>query len=511
MPIDYVLEVRYRGQTRLAMTFPWHPQSFVRKTPSHTSVTHLMDGSVIREHGRVRVQEFQASGNSGLETRSGYDRYGKVILARGPEIFREFEKFLEDYHTLNEAEPEAWDMVVRAFSEDIHWLVEPESFEWKRDARTSRFTYDWFLVLKGYRKFERRVPTNIFSPVSDNFQAVAQRIRDVGNYIAIADNVLTNVRTDLDSFREPVRAILTLVDGIDNVIASATSILQFPVDAISDLVTLSERLQGSYRTLVESPDILINGLPAVTERLLESLQISFDDAESSARIAAGRSGANRGTVLRSSQRLTASQVPQVPQPATTAPNAGASTYEVRQDQDLEDIAQLLFGEEGRGRWLEIAELNGLVTNRTYADGTPLLPGDVLQVPAVAGAGGGSPFVPISQRQDLAVGPDGDLVVGAGALLSPRDSVLQSVRHRLQTVRGTIVWRNFGLEDVRGLKMTQRAIGYVSAEVVASLQQDPRISGVKDLVVQAPASPGDLISLSGTIVLTGADSVAWRIP
>lgn len=461
-------------------------------------VTWLMDGSTIREHGQYRAADILLEGNSGYQARSGYDRYGNVILALGPEIFKEFEKFLQDYHTQAELEPEAWDLVFRAFQEDTHWLVEPEMFEWVKDSKSSRFTYNWSLPLRGYRRFERRLPRNVFSPISDNFLKVAEGIRSVGNLLAVADNVLTNVRTDMDAFREPVRALLVLSQGIDNVIEAGQELLRFPVDAISDLVSLTDSLVANYEAAKRTPDIFFAELPAVTEQLLTRLQVMFEDSSSEARSALGRAGGNRGSVAQSEQRLSAAQG-SVPVAQVLAEDPGSATYQVREGQSLKDIAEELYG--SRDRWTDIAQLNNMATASSYSDGTPMLAGDILRVAGV-GTGEAAVSAPIALRRDLEV-RNGDLTF---EILEPTESAVQLIRHRLGTVRGDCIWSDFGIPDVTGLKLTQRAIGYVSSEAIAAIEQDPRVTGVKDVEV---LSVEDTLNVSGTVILLSDVRASFR--
>lgn len=499
IPINYVLEARYQGTIRVAMTLPWHPRSITSRTPSHATVVHLLNGDKIREHGRYKHRTFKLEGNSGLRPRSGYDRYGNIILASGPEIFREFEKFLDDYQFAAEKFPGQWELIFRAFDEDIHWLVEPGEFVWSRSADRSRFTYDWSLELNGYEYARRKVPKNIFSPLADNFTNVADKIREVGNYVATAETVLTNVRNDLDVFREPVRALGTVVTGLDNLVESWREFLSFPVDALGDLTNLARSVKQTYTNLIESPDVLITGLPIATERLLVELGVSFEDSDKVATEALGRAGGTPATVSRAQQRL------QVPGAGTTrvsyvSPTVSTEEFRVRARQDLRDVAREALQDDER--WVDIAQINGLVSVDRYSDGTPLLPGDVLRIPSDEDTDGN--LLNTSTFRDLAIDASGDLSLN---VLDPNQSAVQVASIRASTIRGDSVWPELGIPNVIGLKLTQRLIGLVSAEVTAALEQDPRVAGVVDLEV---IDSGDTLVVTGEIVLRGRNRVPFEV-
>lgn len=499
IPIDYVLEARYQGTIRVAMSLPWHPRSIISRTPSHATVVHLLNGDKIREHGRIKHRTFKLEGNSGLKPRSGYDRYGNIILASGPELFREFEKFLDDYQFAAEKFPGQWELIFRAFEEDIHWLVEPGEFVWNRSADRSRFTYDWSLELNGYEYARREVPTNIFSPLAENFTSVTDKIREVGNYAAEAETRLTNIRNDLDVFREPVRAVGTVVTGLDNLVESWREFLSFPIDALGDLTNLTRSLKQSYTNLITSPDVLVDGLPVATERLLVELGVSFEDSDKVATEALGRAGGTRNTVARAQQRL---QVPDADSVRVryVSPTVSTEEFRVRAGQDLRDVAREALQDEDR--WVEVAQINGLVSVDKYSDGTPLLPGDILRIPADEDTNGN--LLDTSTFRDLAIDASGDLSFN---ILDPNQSAVQVASIRAGTIRGDSVWPDLGIPNVVGLKLTQRLIGLVSAEVTAALEQDPRVSGVVGLEV---IDSDDTLIVTGEVVLRGQNRIPFEI-
>lgn len=501
VPIDYILEARYRGVVQAAVSLPWHPRSFSTRTPSHAQVVHLLNGTEIREHGRYKHVDFMLEGNSGYAARPGYDRYGQVILATGPEIFKEFAKFLSLYQKEAEGEPQEWSMVFRAYDEDVHWFVEPGAFNWSRSADKSRFTYDWSMELLGYKEAIRDIPANLFSPLTDNFLAVADSIREVGNYIALADNLLANARRDLDVLRAPVLAVRVLADGLDGAVDSFREVLAFPIAAISDLTALAISLRTTYDDFVSSPDIVIEGIPAATQRLLTAIGVQIEDTEATARVAAGRSGpsANRN-VSRAVQRLVSGEPTPSSVTADNYTNTVAEMTTVRHGEDLRDVALRTLGDADA--WETLAVLNGLVSATEYSDGSLLLPGDRIAVPSDADDADAS-LLNVSEFRDLEVNVEtGDLT---WETLSPSDSVVQLIRHKVTAVTGDSVWESIGMPNVIGSKINNRLVGYVSAEATASVEADLRVAGVTGLDVTIG---DDSLLIDGVVVLRGGVRVPF---
>lgn len=157
------------------------------------------------------------------------------------------------------------------------------------------------------------------------------------------------------------------------------------------------------------------------------------------------------------------------------------------DRSAFDVADRVSG--SRSTWEAVRDANQLRDPFSYADGSPLRPGDTILVPA--------PEAVVSTDQgelfgtDLAV-ENGDLVLDSGgklSLVSGASAVLQSVRHRLRTVRGTNkAFPAFGLAKSLDEKQTSTLYGQLWSDMHAQLLRDRRISKVTKLVLNE--GPGD---------------------
>lgn len=169
------------------------------------------------------------------------------------------------------------------------------------------------------------------------------------------------------------------------------------------------------------------------------------------------------------------------------------------DRSAFDVADRTTG--SRASWEVIRDVNQLRDPFTYADGSPIKPGDAILVPTT------EDIVTTDRGElfgvDLAVSR-GDLVLDSGgklALVSGQEAVKQSITHRFRTVRGTNkAFPAFGLAKTINEKQTSTLYGQLWSDMLTQLLRDRRVSKVTKLVLDE--GPGtytanieyDLVSL-----------------
>lgn len=529
VPIPYVLEIYADKGTvpSYVTTLPLGPATLQRRRPPPVALQRTFGRLPIRQHSVPSQWLLTLTGRSGLKARPGYDRSGKVTTATGPEILVEFDRWLRFYSRLAAVEgahyiqqPDDYAdhlqnvrMVFRAFDEQEHLLVEPVDWVWQRNKDSSRFSFEWTLVLEGYAQVDQVTPPNLLGPVAEWAKKAASAVDSAGAAVAAAQNVLKNARKGMDVLRLPAQRLQGILDVAAGFGDLAVSVLDLPRDVLADIVVATASVKASFDALLDQG--LLPGEDTPTGR---DVAAAFANAEDASRAAAEAFGGLRGGPGDLAAATAAKDDAGGLTPPVTLPQSAQQqqtiVYKLAPGDTLKSIAGKLLGDSAL--WPQIAYLNGLPDPYSSSFGKPLQPGDVILVPggAATGAEAFTPSVEALYGVDLFLGPDGDVVIdGSGSDLQTvqgLDNLQQAIMLRLTTVQGTSGFANFGLPVTPGQSTYAGMAGYVATHAREQLLQDPRVADVTKIEV---LDEGDTLSVRARVepVKAGAFNVTAPFP
>jgi len=560
--VNYILEVYMQGRLLWAFSLPF--VNFYSKNREESSLlTWTMGDLPVLERSGVREERLNIRGRSGLRYRLGTDWEGRTRYDEGPALFREFERFMEEYQELAKrweyedaarrvsspkvigastkattgwrftgVDPQlagvpttAWldtaekrnpgrtieqdgvRMVVRALWEEHDLLVEPQQFNWSRATGSSRHSYEWDLVLVAYEKVKAH-NFLAFGTLRQTLRASARAIDSASEIITSGTSYLRDTKAALDSFKYPVRALVRLSRNVYSAANAGASLVAWPREAIEELGVLAEETTSA---LVETWAALPYTNRAAARSGLRSAMDFISEARRSAVSAYGqayiRFGFTRDRVApqsRTSPRLVSTQKRPV------------FVHVVGDGETLQDVAEQYLGD--RSRWPEVASINGISIPWVLNTGEPILPGAVLYVPAPVGGADAAPggvSDSVMFGTDLRIGADGDLVASAGD--SPSDvqtisgvpNFEQGLTVRLRTEqRQNVTFPNLGLPKLVGEPSFSRMSGYLAAHVRSQLDADRRVDRVTKLVVE---DTGDGQSVDAEFRAVGGVNLAVTVP
>ena len=482
VPVDYLLEV-YRGGSIITMiTLPNSPSTYSQERPSATALTHTL-GDVVRELSPNHLTEISLSGMSGYTPRAGNTRSGGVSVLSGRRILEEFDKFLDEYQSLASAHSDDIFMVYRALNEGQAFRVEPMEWRWSEDASTNRFSYRWELHLEAYAGAPADPRGSVFSPITETIKLMQDYISAGAGAISLADNALTNARSEFEVVRSALRSLTRVSDTLSSIASNIDGITSF---FTTDLPATYAHLSASY---LRAWDDLRELVPEESDETYSGELLNYR-----ALVTLGSSG---GDI---SDLQSASSAPLLEREENRAGVAGdaprlSRTVLVRANDTLQRIALRAYGDASR--WGEIADYNRMRNATHYADGRPLRVGDELSVPF--GASSVENDLGLARRgdvygRDLRISVDGDLVLDDDdlSMIEGASNLEQGLRMRLLSEQGSATYYpEFGLPLVLGASLTARSVAYCASHVDQQLRADPRVDDVRDIIVE---DEGDALSV-----------------
>lgn len=512
VPIPYVLEVLVDGKVARTISVPHYPQGITFQQPQASAVRHTAGSEPVRENTRNRTWLIGIRGNSGYKARAGYDRRGHVIYRNGPEIVREFGKFLNDYQEMSEGQEDRVKLVFRAIKEG--YAYESEVLHWSRtwDHLRSTVTDDWQVQLRGYAEAGIvRIPS-LLSPVSDWFEAAAESIRQVNDYAAVIQNAGVNLRADLDVLRAPLQALQQSGQVLQGVLESARAIARFPAVLLADFANVAVAFLNAWDSLVgdRATDPLgVNGWTALRSEwdlLVRRVGYSAEDSARQATEAAGYGGVGGAdTASAETRRSNARATSSVTRGLRSRPQSQQSAalqVTLRQGEDLQDVAQRVYGDPDRAT--DLAQFNNWPTFSRRADGRPAREGDVVLAPGLLPSETAAPEKPAvdifrTSDNDLEFTPGGDIRKVKG-----QPAFRQALLGRMLTTQGESEgFPQFGLPLVTGSALTPQSASLLASHLQAQVLRDDRVKRVEQMEV---VQDGDRLLCAARLILQDASSV-----
>lgn len=536
--VRYILEARYADSSE-KFVLPYVGKiDFTRR---HAKKTTWTVGRIpFHQYSGIRSQTFHMSGRSGLAERfdsPGYFDFSNVSSdMSGPALFRKLEKFLEKYETkcfeAQQSRSELPKLVLKALWEDKNLYVELENFSWVRDKSSSRLSYEWDLELHSYAdagKIEPSGPQAWLSGATEIADKVTEAVNYANVAVASVSDILSDTRTELDKFRQPMRAIANL--GRQGRLAARQlgQLGQFPVDFMRDfwyavyemtavmfdiwmalpyadrnaarlsLLDIMESVGDARRATFAALGLNYESVPEYTWSP-EKLQGFLDSSDY--RLNSRNSALTQQKTLGSSYVIKNNQLVQV--------------YTVKSGETLQDIAQAILGD--KSAWVDIAELNEMVSPFTLNDGSPLVNGSIVLVPIPGNSpsiGGVSPTD--LYGTDLQLDSSGDLILSGTAGVSSSDikvisgnaNFTQAIKLRMLTFRGTNgTFPDYGVPNIIGEKGTDDRIADAAIEIKAQLFAEKRIQEIDDLVV---TDNGDEITVRANVKPVIGQKFSLNVP
>ena len=487
VPIPYVLEVRRNGKIERAVSLPLTPSRIDVQRPPATDLTYTLGRLPVREPSEDRELQIALQGRSGLQPRTGYDAHGGVIYADGREILRQFDRFLAYYQSLAvrhgaqnpRDKSQRVELIFRAFNERLHVRVEMsnDGWRWTRDASQTRFSATWNLALHAYAPAEVERPESLFGPIADGARWLTNAIDTVNNYVAVADNALTNARGDLDELMAPLDALKRTAQLTNDIVDSGFSLAAFPLSVLASLTATAR----AFRSVAHNVKRKAKMLPDAYAGAVDDLTAVFEGADEVAiatETAYGGLGGTRGRVDALAVLDTL--------PGFSAGDAALETgrhsvcYKRHEGQTWRDVAAL--GDGDPREWTTIADANRLPDARHGQDGEPLVAGVSLECPNVSEQR--LPFVADGEEAlgvDLLVDAEqGDWRLEGNSTtrfrtVSGSANLEQALRTRLRAEYGTLALREYGLNIAVGDPLDASVRGYVAAHTAEQLHRDPRVA------------------------------------
>jgi hypothetical protein len=487
MEVKYILEIRIGGKVDRGIVLPLVNRMNVSRIPTDVLTWTLGDEPLI-EHSGVKEYQITLMGDSGQRFRLGTDHQGNRVFDSGPELFKQFDRFLHYYaKTAHEHQQSGAsldhpvELVFRALWEELSLKVETQQFSWERAVEIGPLRYRWNLALQGYENIEHKdkSPFGVLQKAFSPLKAAAKTIDTASAFLGIVTERLEALRGNLDTVREPVRALGRVAQEASKVATAVQSIRMFPHDLASDLFGVANAATTAVfdswaalpfidRQSVRSVMIdTLGPMADVRREALTWLGLNFVDFRGTENSAAG------------SVSYTSTLTPRY---ASTRP---VMPYRLHEGQDVGDLAQDVIGD--RTQWASVATANAMADPHATASGRPLGPGETLLVPTPKVSGLQTSGDPADvYGTDLMLGPDGDLVmVGTEdcALVSGVDNLRQALTIRAQTVQGTNTVRpEVGLPATIGDGIYLETAGLLASQARSQFASDPRIEEVTELEV-----------------------------
>lgn len=498
VPIDYILEVYTGGTITQMITLPQSPNMYSQTRPSATVITHTL-GEVVREVTQNHLTEISLSGVSGYAPRTGQTRDGGVSFLSGRTILEEFDHFLDEYQQTTAKNVDQTYMVFRALNEEQAFKVEPLEWRWSEDTAQNRFSYKWELKLEAYAHAPVNPRGSVFSPITEAVATAQQYVNATAGAIALVDNALVNVRSELEEARTLMRSISRVATVAQNIINSVDGITTFFTrDIIATWANLVTNFKRAYDDYLELTGDDRNQRNLATDYASETFQYNVLSS-------AGVTGLNK------SDLDNARSVPLIERDEYTL---GISTekprfilpFTVRAGDSLQRIAQTVYGDHTR--WNEIQAYNNMRDATHHANGASLRVGDTLNIPfeTQSDTDLSLPMRGDILGTDIMLSDEGDLVFSDTDLytVTGEYNLKQAIKNRLLSEQGSSwVFPAYGLPLTIGSQMNARTASFCASHVSQQLRADARIRDVRDIHV---LDEGDQLSVSVTVIPISGGSI-----
>lgn len=499
VPVDYILEVYVGGFIARMITLPHAPSTYSQERPSATALTHTL-GEVVRELTPNHLTEISLGGMSGYSPRSGNTRDGGVSVISGRQILEEFDRFLDEYQSLASEYVDDVFMVFRALNEGQAFRVEPMSWRWSEDASSNRFSYRWELSLEAYAHAPTSPRKSILSPITEVMKTAQAYISATAGAVELANNALTNTRSELEVARDALRSVRRISDALTRVSSNVDGIQTF---FTRDIVATASEVADSYRRAWDDAREILGVVPdSATNYASETLAYNT-------LVTAGLVGADVDDLLSAQNAPLSEREERRTGTDRTSPRLTRSVT-LRAGDTLQRLAGRAYGDADR--WREIAEFNGLRSASHWGDGRPLRVGDELLIPYDASSAND---LGLARRgdvfgRDLRVSMQGDLVLDDDISLIEGDANLeQALRIRLLSEQGSASYApEFGLPLAVGASLNARVVAFCASHIDQQLRSDPRVDDVREIEIE---DNGDALAVRASVTPIRGSATQFVIP
>ena len=499
--------VSRKGETPLSIALPFVSGLQYERRSTAIPQWTLGGRSVHFHHAGVRGERFSIVGRSGVDHRRGKDANGARLFARGPELFREVEKFFHTYETLRGNQTQAgltnpkfstygagpYGLIFRAVNEDKSLFVELLNFEFSKDAANTRLGYAYKIDLLAYGEAKFPVATGLA-----NVRNLMRTATQLGNQVTgwLGGNALV---ATLGELRGTLRGISGFVHSIDRAIGALRDLSPlWPQKMFSDTyaAVVFNFLNTSQTALMavqsHEDDFLLgqdsplsDGFVDLMRTLKESKTAMFEQLAYTGRVyvpynekykkfGGGGSDPTGGSGSDSGMGTKVGGLGNVPEYGQAPIISG---------QSLEDFSEQHTGDPGNASL--ILEINDMASPNQFSNGAPVVAGTVLLYPLPPGVSGGANLSGKGMYYTDLKLVDGDLVLSGNDLRTVRgvDNLKQAVTTRLLTESGEVPSvPTLGMPRKIGTQQLAAAAATISLSMKAQLESDSRIVAVEDLSI-----------------------------
>lgn len=245
------------GTQRVASTYVNLPINPTRYAPGMRFATEIKPtiGGVSAEEGGIVNFDFTVQGTCGLAPKQGWSPAelkgnslsgGGIFFADGNTIFRELRRLFLVYDAAIKAGGSVRPrMVWHDWTEDDHWIVIPNAFNFDRDAASTRMHYDYEMEF-----------TYVGVDANPSIPGEAQVVRTVeglvGNAVG-AINLITSFATDAAALiTEANGLVTTTTNAVLGAVASLATASAGIRQGIRDTIALPQTVVAAYGRLVQA-------------------------------------------------------------------------------------------------------------------------------------------------------------------------------------------------------------------------------------------------------------------
>lgn len=458
-------------------------QSYGTPRTEATMLRWTFGKNPIIEHSGIREGMVRISGRSGIRHRLGHDRTGGAFFASGKDIFAELRAFLAEFQNeaarLESAHKGTLVMIIRALWEGDDLKVEPISFDPSRSVKSSRFSWEYSLLLRSYGE-ATKPQLNLLGRAQQLAKSAARAVDQVSIYLAFANQYTQEIDRTARAYLEPVHAVGRLMQQATQLNQSAAQLTRIPADTMEAIFHVADEALRAIQTTIETFPFSerINHRPAFYDAysaIGEARNVVLEFfGQRRARIPSGQHDVTYGTVAATGK--------------TTDTSALLGVYQVIQGDTLTLIATKLGVSPA-----QIIDLNGMTDAQTLNDGSPFAAGAVIIVPVDDGVS-----LPSASVQgyddifgaDVLQDEDGDWTLNSDT--APDDVVLvrgrpllkQALRNRMRTEQGEHgVFPEYGIIRLVGERAGTETAGILASHARTQLLRDPRIKRVVRVTVE----------------------------
>ena len=496
--------------------------NFVIALPFVTRVEYLRNAATIPQWtlgGRdvyfhssgIKTERIVIIGRSGYSPRLGTDKNGAPFFATGPELFQEVEEFIYNYEATRGYQADITKtfktlqhpirMTFRALNENKNLYVEPVSFSFNRDARSSRFGYIYRLELIAYKKVDFKLKTNWIDDVAKALKAATSAVNK-------ANAAIAQLRQDLSEVRGAFNALLGPINAARRVLTTAATLVREAYGFINFIpASVVDQILGAANDFLDVVDAVAADVPFGATRgtglstelhnaqqaIHDARRIAFDamffrrDPPPSAASDNTTGGdASQGNVASAVEESGGGAIATAELPLTSGQDGEKvqSVFKIKVlgGESLKDFAQRVTGDYRN--WTKIAILNGMSNALYFSTGQPLVAGTELLTPMDSAVSGGVNSDGTGQYGvDLLLGPQGDLRLSGTkdfALVRGTENLKQGITNRLLTFAGEVRSAPaMGMPPVIGTRQISKNIAQAIFAAESQILSDGRVKEIQD--------------------------------